>query len=72
MQHLDFSHSNGTEMRVSKPHLVESVARAALKNVPGSQAILAKHFPKGDWKPTHPIKLPAIKPQKYYSGYGTI
>ena len=70
--HLNFSHSNATEMRVAKPHLVESIARAALKNVPKAQEILARNFQKGDWKPSHPLKPPQIKTQKMYTGYGSV
>ena len=72
MQHLDFGHGTATEMRVSKPHLLESLARAALKQVPNSNPILNKHFQKGDWTPSAPLKPPPIRPQKLYSGYGTV
>ena len=71
MQH-DFGHGTATEMRVSKPHLVESLARAALKSVPGGTAVLNKHFQKGDMQVSAPLKPPRIKPQKMYSGYGTV
>jgi len=69
MQHLDFSHIHTTEMRVSKPHLVESLARAALRKVPGARPLLHKHF-RNDFV-TQELKPPRIKPQKMYNGYGT-
>ena len=59
-------------MRVSKPHLVEQLARAALKNVPGSDAIIYKHFQKGDMSVLAPLKPRRTKPQKMYDGYGTV
>ena len=68
-QNLDFSHRHTTEMRVSAPHLVESLARAALKKVPGAQKTLHQHFRKDFLTPD--LKPPRIKPQKLYSGYGT-
>ena len=69
-QHLDFGHGTATDMRVHKPHLVESLARAALKKVPN--AGVNKHFLKGDWKPSRPLKPPPIRPQKMYTGSGTV
>ena len=69
--HLDFSHGHAAEMRVHTPKLVESVARAALRDVPGSQKILDQHFPKGDSQQNAPKPAP-IKPQQWYDGYGTV
>ena len=70
MQHLDISPANALEMRVSKPHLVEELARAALKDVPGSNKILDEHFKRGR---VHQLrKAPrVIKPQQIYDCYGT-
>ena len=70
MQHQNFSHGAAAEMRVHKPHLVEALARAALKNVPKTHGLLEKHFSKGVSKPG--LRPPSIKPQKLYSGYGTV
>ena len=67
----NFGHGAASDMRVSKPHLVEKLARAALKNVKGSDAVLSKHFQKGFSPVSHPLKPPRIKPQKMYDGYGT-
>ena len=70
MQHEDISHNNGVEMRVSTPKLVESLARAALKNIPGSQALLDQHFRKEEeFVGLKPRKL---QHQKLYDGYGTV
>ena len=57
-------------MRVSKPALVESLARAALKHVPGSQALLDKHFRKLEIRQS--LKPQPVKHQKWYDGYGTV
>ena len=70
MQHEDISHSNGVEMRISTPKLVESLARAALKNVPGSQVLLDQHFRKTE--ETAEIKPSKLQHQKLYDGYGTV
>lgn len=68
MEHFNLSHGAATEHRVHGPQLVESIAKAALRKVPGSRALLQKHFPKGESFPRRPAQ---IKPQLYYSGYGT-
>ena len=68
--HNDFSHRHGTEMRVSKASLVESLARAALKHVPGGPALVDKHFRKDE--PRQALKPAPIKHQKWYSGHGTV
>ena len=69
MQHQNISHGAAAEMRVSKPHLVEQLARAALRRVPNSARLLNKHFGGGE---STPVRPPPIKPQKWYSGYGTV
>ena len=69
MQHQNLSHGAAAEMRVHKPHLVESLAKAALRQVPRSTGLLNKHFGKGE---STPVRPPQIKPQKWYSGYGTV
>lgn len=42
--HLNIGHAVATEPKITSPHLVQQIARAALKDVPGVQAILDKHF----------------------------
>ena len=46
---------------------MEQLARAALKNVPGSQAVLNKHFNKGLIKPE--IKTKKIENLVMHSGF---
>ena len=72
MEHFNLSPGAAAEMRVSHPPLLESLARAALRKVPNSEAVLQKHFAKGDVQPSHPLYPPPIRPQKLYSGYGTV
>jgi hypothetical protein len=69
MQHLNLSHAAASEMRVSHPKLVETLARKALQNVPRTTQLLEKHFSKAEKVPPRP---PPIKPQKLYSGWGTV
>jgi len=44
MDHLDFSHGIENEPQVTHPKLVESLAREAVKHIPGAKAIVDKHF----------------------------
>ena len=68
MEHHNLNHDAATEHRVHGPKNVEAIARAALKKVPGSRALLQQHFPKGSSFAARPVP---IKPQLYYSGYGS-
>ena len=69
MQHLNLSHAAASEMRVSQPAMVESLARNALKYVPRTSKLLEKHFSKVEKAPPRPAP---IKPQKLYSCWGTV
>ena len=44
MDHLDFGHGIAHEPKVHHPKLVESLAREAIKHIPGAKAIVDKHF----------------------------
>ena len=63
----NIGHAAAGEPKVTSSHLVEQLARAALKNVPGSEAVLNKHFNKGLIKPE--IKTKKIENLVMHSGY---
>jgi len=42
--HLDFGHGIAHEPRLAQPKHVESIARAALKHIPGASQLIDKHF----------------------------
>ena len=44
--HQNIAHSAASEPKITSPHLVQQIAHAALKNVPGAKALLDKHFQK--------------------------
>lgn len=57
--HLDRSDGIHDEPKVSSPELVEKIAHAAVKNIPGATQKLTSYFNKGRWK------IPfALKPRK--------
>ena len=57
--HLDMSHGIHDEPRVSSPELVQKIAHAAVKNIPGATAAVKRYFNKAQWK------IPfALKPKK--------
>ena len=42
--HLDFGHGIAHEPIVASPHLVQSLAREAVKHIPGALDVVNKHF----------------------------
>ena len=42
--HLDFGHGIMHEPKVAHPEHVQSLARAAVKHIPGGLALVEKHF----------------------------
>ena len=55
-QHLDMSHGIHDEPKVSSAHLVQKIAEAAVKNIPGAQAVVKNYFHKGRWDIPFTIK----------------
>ena len=57
--HLDMNVAQGYEPRVASKLLVQSLANAALKNVPGAAKVIAEHFStanvKGRLLPEKPV-----------------
>ena len=48
--HLDMNVSQGYEPRVSSKNLLKKLTESALKNVPGSEKLIAEHFGTADIK----------------------
>ena len=65
--HQNIGHAAASEPKITSPHLVQQIARAALKNVPGVQGILDKHFKK-DVIQTE-LKPKPVENLLFHSGY---
>ena len=65
--HQNIGHAAASEPKITSPHLVQQIARAALRKVPGVQGILDKHFRKDIVQTT--LKPKPVENLLFHSGY---
>jgi len=63
------NHSQGYEPRVSSKALLKNLAQTALKNVPGAEKLIKKHFHEGPVVDPHRLAPPKPKNQALHLGW---
>ena len=67
--HLDMSNGIHDEPKVSSPELVEKVAHAAVKNIPGGTAAVKRYFNRARWNIPFSLKPKKAQNLNYHLGW---